>query len=333
MGPSLMTKVAGSVSDIPNVLLRMQSRFDWTPRARQFEVVSAERIRSGILYRCRAPDVANHDVAVKLYRRPPPGALEATYLTALHLARKWGPPKGVVPIPILGWAPTPPCLCMPFVEGTDLREMLQSPDTTVDHDVELLLRRCGEALATYHTQLVPDEPRKAQAREEASIDVARISRRLAVGSMGDYVFQERRISRLYGDFGPHNIRVDSLGSIWMFDLPPRMSFGLIYKDLAVFTVGLKRILERRSAAADGCLRRFQSAFLDGYASIASPGMFTSLDWWMLRLYETDRTLRIARNLWRAGNYFAALRWASHSWQARKVVVDFRRGSSAQASSA
>jgi hypothetical protein len=320
-----------SATDIPSVLLEMQGRFGWTPRARQFEVVSAQPVRRGALYRCKSTDGAEYDLAVKAYHKLPRAALEATYVAASRLTREWPSPNRIKPIPVLGWASDPPCLCMPFVEGISLSEIVRSGGIDSDQELPSLLRRCGEALARCHMQLAPDHPAIARAREDACVDVARISRRLAIRKIDDRLISDGRLSRLFGDFGLHNMRVDPRGTIWIVDPPMGMPYGLIYKDIALFTVGLAGLVQE-SPVAGHAMSGFREAFLHGYEDVDNVGVFTPVDRWMLRVFEADRMLRRARNLWKAGKHLASLGWAKHLWRARTIVVDLRREVSAELSS-
>jgi hypothetical protein len=295
---------------IPDILLRMQERFRWTPRAERFAVVSSTRIRAGTLYRCRSRDGEGLDLALKVKASWAPETVEATYEQARSLAEASPETLGVQLVSVLGWDADPASLCMPFIEGRDLRSLLSDP--AAEHrELQTLAGRCGEWLGEFHSRFAPAVNDLA-ILEKGSREIKRVARRLLIsnGRLAAAVAHPI-ISREYGDFSTGNVRIGTDGSLWIFDPPSGRSFAPVLKDIAVFTVTLlpTPLVTTRwgfpRTEADESMHFLRVAFLEGYARTGP--VDPRLDEWILRMYEVDRWLRVARNLWRARRAFSSMR--------------------------
>lgn len=301
---------------IPDLLLRMQERFGWTQRAQQFEIVSSTRIRAGTLYRCRSSNGVGSDLALKVKSSWVPETVKATYEQATSLAQSCPGSDGVQIVTALGWEADPASLCMPYIDGRDLRDLLRDPPA--EHsELQTVARRCGEWLGAFHFRFAAAANDLATA-EKGSREIKRVTRRLLIsdGSRLASAVAQPVVSVEYRDFSPKNLRISRDGTLWLLDPPDSWSFGPVQKDVAVFTVALLRTplittgWGIRMTEAYESMQFLRAAFLEGYArtGLVDP----RIDEWTLRIFEIDRWLRVARNLWSAGKVSSSMRHAAQA---------------------
>jgi hypothetical protein len=307
---SLKSKLL-SEAQLNELLLRVQTRFSWPSPAERYELLSVNKIRTGSLYRCRALGEFQHDIAVKVGKRWKPEDARDLYARMTHISEFWPTSYGLSFVSALGWDPEPPCICMPFIQGQNLQNVLKSGIKEGSaSNCFLFVSRCGASLGAFHSRLVPTAELAGRALLEAEMSLQKAARRmLASTRLVRRISAGITVSRTYVDFGPHNILVDPQGHLYLIDAPALDSFAPVHKDVAAYLAALEliRTAERsRSARIKQHVEELGEAFVHGYAETGPEDIRTPGNRWLTTLYEGYKSSNIAYNWWRRGDRKQAL---------------------------
>jgi hypothetical protein len=233
----------------------------------QFEPWSKTRMAA--FYRTTVDD---QPAILKVVTGKAPGSADIQYQALLQLALLASTREFRIPKPLVGLSGRS-AYAMGGAEGTLLQAAI--PKLIRSRNGQDLLgrcaRRCGVALAQIHRewqspsrpfgQVITDDL-VASAPWHLSTHGTRLL--FAAGSAADQTLA--RSSRLYFDFDPCNVFVDTDDPITLLDPPDVHTIGPIHWDLATFRVGLERAMWRpRSATLEArAIENLQETFTIAY---------------------------------------------------------------------
>ena len=230
---------------------------------------------------------------------------------------------------VFGWHEAPPCVCVSYIEGEDLSQMLSRRAGYLSPEVEDALEQCGSALGVFHTSEVIDlsAPESPVDEDEIRGRLTRMARRVLVGPvLVRAVDLGGVVSRRYGDFAPYNVRLTEDGDVCVLDQPSSRSFAPIHRDVSYFLyrVGLRigRYEPDDPAELAAAQQRLEGIFLSGYARTGPSALDSPADQALMALYRAYKSLRTATKRFDQRQYreipkflLLAFRWRRQARQA------------------
>lgn len=310
---------------LKSVLLSIQSAFDWPVEADDFTFAGHWTTPTGAeMYRLKGSPGGDPDVVLKIGPNGSEGATEASYdeMTRLKAAVDQAGIAGVATPEILGWSASPPALCMSYVEGVDLKDILEAPlhpmwESPQGRLTELL-EKCGEALGACHT-----EPRLPAGEIAAAGSVARhelhaAGRRMRVPeSHVEAVTANAPMVSTCPDFAPYNVRLASSGMLYLLDPSWRSGLAFAHKDVAHFAFRLETIVLRARPGMPSTRVRKRiawlcNAFYGGYSKTGPVDVRTPEGRWLIDLYKGHRAAHVAYRMWGGRRYRESLSAAARA---------------------
>jgi hypothetical protein len=295
--------------ELNRLLLKIQAQFGWRTPAPQFRLVSVQGTRTATLYRCRPQGVESaepSEVVVKVGYRWRAETVRNRYAQMIRLLRVWPDQHNVRIVPPLGWDSKPPCICMPYVIGTNLSNW---PLLSNKEEGRLAVVRCGEALGTFHSVFQPRKP-DLRARSEANRNLERARRRMLL-RLGAVTLEDSAISIAYGDFGPHNFLVDGRGQLHLLDLPRDEFFAPVHRDIGWYAARLEFLLavshRGRDAGQVEDIRDLWEWFYEGYVRTGPIDVRSRDNRDLIAIYRGYRASSIAYKEWRKKRYGRAVK--------------------------
>jgi hypothetical protein len=168
------------------------------------------------------------------------------------------------------WGDLPTFICMDWVEGTVLADLISTRVQGQDDDFNTWLlnisAQVGQVIGRYHAafqeSVLEEYLRERQPRGGADRSI-----RILAGRAAEVAVEARSL----GDSGPHNVVVDRSGQVWLIDPPSKLIHRPAQADVARFAIKLTRGVERALHSKWRPLQDLQRELLDavitGYSSV------------------------------------------------------------------
>ncbi len=283
-------------ADTLEILARCAKRFDWKFGDEGFEVVDTMPSRTGIVYRVRARPPAGQDIAMKVCADHWLPHHAKTAFELLVFVRRALAADSYLSVPEpLGWDAEVPSLCMSWVEGPSLQQVLRGNDSlsgVLSIPTELA-GRCGRAYGLIHSATVRYGNGDPGSRRPAQKSYAAALRGLVTSRLAEKAAM--RVLRGPGS-APHNIVVGEGGEITLVDSPRTHRMVSAPRALARFLVRAYADMAEAPSVPELPLRsrmaQFERAFLAGYAETGPCKFQSGSHAWLLTLHR----LRLAIGL-------------------------------------
>lgn len=235
--------------------------------------------------------------------------------------------NGVAIPELVGWDEYPPSVCCEYVDGIDFEAVLAGGLEESQETIESTIWQAGGFLGLFHSvwrrRLEPLHVERGAGRAKRQADG--VARRLLVPTAGlrglDF---SRSISRQYGDFGPHNLRIAEGGKVYVVDQPRRWKTASVHLDAAYFLYHL----ERKIACSEPWdhpetgpnTQRLTRVFLEGYRRTGPALHWEAEDMVLLSLHMSHKHLGRARSELVRRRLESALRHARLALKWRRAVL-------------
>lgn len=303
----------------------MESRFSWDEDLRGLTPAGSWRSRTARLYELRSPS-GGKAVVLKAGTEWSGDKAREVYEDLVQLREVYSTrPDLRINVPrALGWSDSPACVCTVRALGEDLDAQIGHGASYGSDLVLRAVRASGAALGLFHSSYLVSGADDVSAAER---DLDKMARRLMLDREKFVGYgAQLPISRKYGDFYPHNLLVESDGTVWIIDQPSSHTNMPVHRDIAYFIDRLDTHVGRFDAGSEeervDVVERLQQVFLDAYRETGPSRLETQTDRAVLSLYRSYKNLNTALKRFRQRRYTDIARYLVRAVDRRKVTRRF-----------